>query len=344
LSFGLSDESWMSLLHSEPGSPWPWFSFGTLGGIETMTHQDRPWLEHMRAKGRSSFILRRHKAFTLIELLVVIASIATLAALLLPALAAGGPRSLAVLDMNNKRELQLAWTMYASDTNDRLVQNADQSVTVNGNQSWIPPLNVMTWSSSPYNTNVTLLMTNVLGPYCSGQYTIYTSPGDHYLSPIQRALGYGARADHRCRSVAMDAAVGGDARNHPADSGQTGYKPPPSLPSLNPFFFATKRGQLMHPNNSWVFLDEDPDSIDDGIFYIDPRTASGSGTLIEAPASYLGGACGISFADGHAEVHRWVTSALNHKVSYSKYPAGPGLILSSNADLAWLAQRTPSAP
>jgi prepilin-type N-terminal cleavage/methylation domain-containing protein/prepilin-type processing-associated H-X9-DG protein len=297
----------------------------------------------MRSQTKQQFT-HRDKGFTLIELLVVIVVIAILAALLLPALAAGRPNSLAVVDMNNKRKLQFAWTMYASDNSDRLVLNADQSVTVNGTPSWIPPLNLMTWTTSSSNTNVMLLKTNALAPYCSGQYKIYSSPGDTYFSPIQRELGFDRLFNHRARSVAMDAAVGSDGRNHPADSGQIGYKPPASLASLNPFFFATKMSQLMHPGESWIFLDEDPDSIDDGIFYIDPRAASGNGTLIEAPASYLGGACGISFADGHVEVHRWVTSAFNHEVSYSKYPAGPGLILSSNADLAWLAQRTPSAP
>jgi hypothetical protein len=29
-SFGLSDEDWMSLLHSELGRRWPWLSFGSL--------------------------------------------------------------------------------------------------------------------------------------------------------------------------------------------------------------------------------------------------------------------------------------------------------------------------
>lgn len=297
----------------------------------------------MRSQTKKQFA-HRNKGFTLIELLVVIVLIAILGALLLPALAAGRPKSQAVVDMNNKRELQFAWTMYASDNNDRLVQNADQSVTVNGTPSWIPQACQMDWSTSVNNTNVMLLKTNALAPYCSGQYEIYTSPGDTYFSPIQRALHFDQLFNHRARSVSMDAAVGGDGRNHPADSGQIGYKPPGSLASLNPFFFATKMSRLMHPGESWVFLDEDPDSIDDGIFYIDPRAASGSGTLIQAPASYLGGACGISFADGHVEVHRWVTPAFNHQVGYSRYPPGPGITLSGNADLAWLAQRTPGAP
>lgn len=199
----------------------------------------------------------------------------------------------------------------------------------------------MNWAISTGNTNLTLLKTNVLGSYTAGQYKIYTSPGDVFLSPIQRALGYGAISNHRSRSVAMDAAIGGDGLNHPADSSKGGYKPPSSLSSLNPFFFAAKMAQLIHPSQSWVFINEHPDSIDDGILYVDPRAAGGSGTLIELPSNYLGNACGVSFADGHAEVHKWQTSAFNIPVKYIHQPANPGIALSGNADLAWLAQRTP---
>jgi len=268
-----------------------------------------------------------HNGFTLIELLVVIAIIAILAALLLPALAKARIKAQSIVDMNNKKQMQLGWVMYETDNNDTLVRNADQSAAVNGVHSWIPPQCIMDWTAGTYNTNVTLLMTNQLGTYCGGQYKIYTSPGDIYLSPIQKVLHFGALFNHRSRSIAMDAAIGGDGLNHPGDSGKTGYKPPNSLSSLNPFFIAT-----------------DPDSIDDGIFYVDPRAAGGSGTLIEIPSTYLGGACGVSFADGHAEVHHWLTDAFNHTVSYGRYPANPGITLTGNADLAWLAQRTPSAP
>jgi prepilin-type N-terminal cleavage/methylation domain-containing protein/prepilin-type processing-associated H-X9-DG protein len=279
--------------------------------------------------------------FTLIELLVVIAIIAILAAMLLPALAAAKTRAQMITDMSNKRQLTLAWIMYAGDHNDTLVLNADQSQAVGGAPSWIPAQCHMDWGASPNNTNVTFLTTNELGSYCAGQYKLYTSPGDNFLSPLQRALNFGTIFNHRARSVAMDAAVGGPVGTVPGGNGQK----PPSSGSLNqliPFFVAAKSTALIHPSEDWVFLNEHPDSIDDGIFYDDPRAINGTGSLIEVPSSYLGGGCGVSFADGHAEVHKWTTSVFLVPVKYTKYPGTGGVSYSQNPDLAWLAQHTPA--
>ena len=276
---------------------------------------------------------RKEQGFTFIELLVVIAIIAILASILLPALAKAKVRAQAITDMSNKKQLTLAWIMFTGDNNDSLVLNADASATVNGTPSWVS--DTMNWTINQQNTNVAYLTTNQLGPYCSGQYKIYTSPGDNYVSPLQRAVGY----SQRVRSVAMDAAVGGPA----AGGSGTGSKPPSSLSSLSPFFCAVKMSQLIQPgpSRSWVFINEHPDSIDDGIFYDDPKASNGSGTLIELPSAYLGGGCGISFADGHAEVHQWQTGAFIVPVRYTRYPPNPGIGYTQNSDLAWLAQHTP---
>jgi prepilin-type processing-associated H-X9-DG protein len=286
----------------------------------------------------AKYYASRISAFTLLELLAVMASIVIVAAMLLPAFARSDLWSQVTTDLSNKRQLTRAWHMYAEDHNGTLVLNADESVGIDGVPSWIPQPCFMNWTPSPGNTNVTLLMTNELGPYCNGQYKIYTSPGDAYLSPIQRLI-FGSAVTHRSRSVAMDAALGG-----PAGGSGIGAKPPPSLLSLNPFFVATKMDQLMHPGKSWVFADEHPDSVDDDVFYVNPAYSSGTGVIIELPASYLDGGCGISFADGHAEFHKWVTGAFLVPVIYSRQPLPGGKACVGNADLAWFAQHTPTAP
>lgn len=243
--------------------------------------------------------------FTLIELLAVIAIIAVLAAILLPALASARDRSRAVYCLNNTRQLVLAWQLYADDHDSRLPYNLVMSGSFRTNLNWVN--NVMTWDLSSDNTNLATITEASLGPYVAGMTAAYHCPSDHTLSAIQNAAGW----NQRIRSYSMNAMVGnaGSATLTGQNVNNPGYKQ----------FFEIE--QMPRPTEIFVFLDEHPDSIDDG-YFIDRDQGSPPGYYSygansvpinewrDLPASYHNRSAAFSFADGHAALHRWQGSAM----------------------------------
>lgn len=65
--------------------------------------------------------MRKTRAFTLIELLVVIAIIAILMAVLMPALKRAKEQGKRAVCLSNLKQLQLAWSMYADENDDKVV-------------------------------------------------------------------------------------------------------------------------------------------------------------------------------------------------------------------------------
>lgn len=269
-------------------------------------------------------------AFTLIELLVVIAIIAILAAMLLPALARAKLNAQAITCVNNTKQIVLAWTEYAHDNADRLAINADVSdpwpapPAPNSTPSWI--FGWMDWTASEDNTNVNYLVGPTyacMGSYLGKSYGTFACPAAQLASPAQRAKGWNGR----CRSVAMDGAMG-DGQKYDG------------LAYYDTFFWAKKMSdlQLPGPANSWLVMDEHPDSIDDGILYTSWTYTDGTGEFNELPGSQHGGACGIGFADGHATIQRWFNHETIHPVTYTYVV---NVEVAQNVDLAWLAVHTP---
>jgi len=85
---------------------------------------------------------QRERGFTLIELLVVIAIIAVLMAILIPTLNRAREQGKRAACLNNLKQLQLAWVMYADDNDGKIVNGSASWENPQKNEIpwvWIPP-------------------------------------------------------------------------------------------------------------------------------------------------------------------------------------------------------------
>jgi prepilin-type processing-associated H-X9-DG protein len=97
----------------------------------------------------------------------------------------------------------------------------------------------------------------------------------------------------------------------------------------------------------FIFLDEHPDSINDPQFAVQMANTGSSATIVDFPASYHNGAGGFSFADGHAEIHKWLGKTIQPAIVNGGRSLGNGATGQqagdSAADVAWLQEHC-SAP
>jgi prepilin-type N-terminal cleavage/methylation domain-containing protein/prepilin-type processing-associated H-X9-DG protein len=258
---------------------------------------------------------RSLRGFTLIELLVVIAIIAILASMLLPALAKAKTKAQGIMCMNNTKQLILAHRLYVDDEGGRIPPAFS---SLSGDRVWV--YGIQNWAGSNrdnWDINTTLKR---------GVIWKYTKTADIYKCPADK-LPTKSPARERLRSNSISAWVG----MHDGKPTWFGNSPP--------WRMFLKDSDFVTPADTWVFVDEHPDSINDGFFCTDmnPAPNLSGATLPDAPASYHNGACGFAFADGHSEIKKWHDSRTKQKVKQADYVAGSQ---SNNKDIQWLWSKT----
>jgi prepilin-type N-terminal cleavage/methylation domain-containing protein/prepilin-type processing-associated H-X9-DG protein len=299
---------------------------------------------------------RRARGFTMIELLVVIAIIAILAGLLLPALSSAKAKAKAVVCMNNSKQLMIGWNLYAGDNIDVLAANDY-------------PFNAQAWSALPDNT-LNQLVSWVAGTMFNvsdatdpnGTKLLLDSRGTQFAPYVPNANLYKCPGDKKnvpqttkpfVRSYSMNSAVGTVWATSKKFGGTRGPLGGPVVGEFLPGKYTI--GQTAYltygkmtsftspgPSSTFVLMEENSLTINDGLLAI-PAVRGPNGYLVDYPGSYHNHAAGISFADGHAIIHRFLDAR-----TYTPPPqpavGNPQLQNPINPDTDWLASITSAGP
>jgi len=225
---------------------------------------------------------RYQKAFTLIELLVVIAIIALLIAVLVPALKIAKEKAAAVVCLTNMNSMGKAWYTYTSDNDQEMVCG----FTDRANYHWVnAPIrddgSNVGYNASEVNEKINGIRQGALYPY------------------LKNPKIYHCRSDKRSKTNPKKGGSGkGGYRSYSIAGGMNGHDwPYPAGTVLK------KHTQLMSSESKYVFVEEmDGRGGNQGswVLYFDQVK------WIDPLAIWHNNASTFAYADGHADLHKWL--------------------------------------
>lgn len=276
----------------------------------------------------------------MVELLAVMVALALLAAVLLPALARAKVSGTDASCLNNLKQLGLALLAYSTDCTDYLPPNPDNGSSA-PHSSWVGG-EAGAGGASEFNPDILKdPKTSILAPYLNGNTTVFHCPSDLRTGRYQgtdpaltNTIVPSARSYSMSQAIGTlpDSPSGKAAVYGPWLSGDHN-----EAVSLIWFTFA-RTTDMVRPGaaNTFVLLDEDPQSINDGSFgNVGPYPGRQVYKWIDWPATYHDFGANFLFGDGHSENRHWQdprTQVQNGNVAQSTQPGNP--------DIVWLAEHT----
>jgi len=238
--------------------------------------------------------MRKKRGFTLIELLVVISIIALLLSILMPSLSLAKQKASGVVCLSNEKQLSLAWTLFASDNDDEIVDGQpDQSAPYNGFTDYPQYGRHANFVADPHNeagdpdytleSRIRGFEKGGLWPYLES-YKIFHCPGDRRSTKDELQYGY------RTYSIG---AVYSRIFSFNSTSQSDEHK-----------VYVTKTSRIRNPGTKFVFLEEmDVQNEFNGNTW---NIYLNRAEWFDPLAVWHGDSSTFGFADGHADRHKWV--------------------------------------